>query len=154
MKWDTSTVIAVCALLFSLLSPLLTAIIQNVGESRRQKRESQQKAELLNQQFYLQHRAEVIERYIRATGAALRLQTKENVTEYGMAMGEIYLYVPKELWPKLDKMDKSIDLYNSDTPSELFAEICKDLASLEPRSPDYGLNMLVKNKKTKNVKAQ
>lgn len=91
MNW--SIFIAAIALLISIISPILTAIINNHYKIKEYKSE-----------FYEKHRAEVIERYLNSVGSTLYRQDLDDIREYGRSFAEIYLYVPSYLWDTLDKI--------------------------------------------------
>lgn len=137
MDWLTnaSLVISISALVMSCLSPLLSALIS--GFFRRNEKKLELKAELerRDHEFYTQHRAEAIERYITAVGKLSRQGGKEPFFEYGAAMGEVYLYVDSQYWPLLDTIAEKLKrgLYLDVTPE--LEKLCKELAGEKIRSP-------------------
>ncbi len=88
------------------------------------------------QQFYDQHRAEVIETYITAVGSVARSKAYSGIIEYGKAMGEIYLYTDESLWPLLDSISEKITKNRSEDVSEELKELCKKLSHYDVRPKD------------------
>ena len=97
MNWNWSIVIAAIALVVSVLSPIFTAILNNRYQLKLKRIE-----------FNLQHRAEVIEGYIRTAGKATKSPTYENISDFGKYANEIYLYLDDSFWPYLDTINNSL----------------------------------------------
>jgi len=76
----------------------------------------------------VQHRAEVIERYINAVGKAVQNFATSNRQEFGEVMGEIYIYVDESLWPLLDAIANKIDKHNPSDPTDDLRKLCQALA--------------------------
>lgn len=121
LNW--SIFIAAIALLISIISPILTAIINNHYKIKEYKSE-----------FYEKHRAEVIERYLNSVGSTLYRQDLDDIREYGRSFAEIYLYVPSYLWDTLDKIGFEISEKNYDAAKGLLAELSKKLSCYPPRT--------------------
>ena len=80
----------------------------------------------------------VIERYVRTTGYALNYRTDEALSEFGMAHGEMLLFVDDDLRSKMNDIFKFIRPYTNDHISkeqafDLYLEICAELSELSPR---------------------
>lgn len=125
MNLTWSEIFAGAALLLAIFSPAITAWIN----ARVQIKERETA-------FYLQHRAEVIENYVRYTGAYIRFN--ENVSaKYGAAYGEILLNVSGKLSEMITRLNDLLFPYiTADVQAEaiqLFNEICVCLASESPR---------------------
>lgn len=126
---DWSTIIALVALVISVVSPFLTTVLSNRFKQR-----------IRNQDFYDRHRAEVIESFIKSAGAFIKSSSsRETWAEFGANMGEIYLYTDESLWPSLDKLNELLRSHitvNNDLAlcHQLLIHICKELAENPPRS--------------------
>ena len=59
-------------------------------------------------EYYVKHRSEVIENYLKCCGAYLYCQGHAQAEKYGQALSEIYMYVPEEYWGEIDALDKQI----------------------------------------------
>lgn len=123
MGIDWSLVIAAAALLVSVLSPTLTAIVNNHHEYKKRISDFEQ-----------EHRIAAIEAYVRSTGAVCGNGTNESFAQYGAHCGEIYLYVPKELWPKIDTIAEKLQEPDYISASKELHSLCKEL-SLKGLSP-------------------
>lgn len=117
-----TVILSLVALAASVLSPILTALITN---------HHQRKMHEIN--FFETHRAETIERYIQAAGAVIRSGTQSTFTEYGACLGEIYFYVPQDLWWHLDQISHFLNEPNYKSAADHFTELCKKLANDPPR---------------------
>ena len=103
MESDTiSLIIAVATFIGAVLSPIAVAIINNHYQSKRRYEE-----------FYQQHRSDVIESYLRSIGKYIYCSNEENTSNLGAGLAEIYMYAPKSLWEKIDQMNNMIfNMYN------------------------------------------
>lgn len=119
-----SVIISGIALLAAILSPVITTIINNIHETK-----------MSNRRYYQEHRAEVIENFIRYAGAINELTGRDfDFREYGKCSKEIYLYIPEELWSTVDEIDKYIIACEYDKISDKLSDFCKALKKYPPRS--------------------
>lgn len=136
---DLALKISIIALIVSAVSPLLSSIISGIfqlitkrietaSEIRQKQLELKAEAERRHHEFYEQHRAEVIERYINSVGKAIQDFASGNRQQFGESMGEVYMYVDKSLWPLLDSIAKKFDRHNPVDPSEELMELCQKLS--------------------------
>lgn len=74
------------------------------------------------------HQAEVIERYLTATGAIIQSPSGKTELSYGSASAEIYLAVSEDLWPLIDEIDENIknELYHA--ANNILRKLCKELS--------------------------
>ena len=91
---DFATLIAFAALIVSVLSPLITAIINNKFSYKTHYDE-----------FHKKPAAEAIERYLRSASALISLRSDENLNNYYKSFGEIFLYVPETLWADIEQLN-------------------------------------------------
>lgn len=135
---DLSLIIALAALILSLISPIISSIINGMFRLKEKEIELKAEAEKRDQDFYVQHRAEVIERYINAVGKAVQNFAASNRQEFGEVMGEIYIYVDESLWPLLDVIADKIDKHNPSDPTDDLRKLCQALAKdgVRPRNQD------------------
>ena len=134
MKYDLSLIIALAALLLSILSPFFSAWINGHYRLKEKKLDIAAEREKEQQTFYVHHRAEVIERYISAAGSAIKNPCPDTMAAFGASQGEVYLYVDASLWPELDKLDSMVK-YHPDIVEglSLLNSICKSLSLEEVR---------------------
>ena len=119
-----SAIISGIALVAAVISPILTAIINNRHEIK-----------MYNQRYYKEHRADVIENYIRYTGSISKHSaTSEDFRQYGKYSKEIYLYLPDDLWCTIDSIHDCISNSEYNHASDFLAILCKELNKNPPRS--------------------
>ena len=144
---DLSLAIAIAALILSALSPLVSSIIGGIFHYMEKKLELKAEVERRNHEFYEQHRAEVIERYINAVGKAAQNFAVGNRQEFGESMGEIYMYVDKSLWPLLDSIASKINKHTPGDPSAELRELCQKLSADSIRPKHEGKPNSINKKK-------
>lgn len=138
-KVDISLIISIVALIISALSPVISSVIngkyqlkvtkiETEEELKRKKMELEAEAQRRYHEFYEQHRAEVIERYINSVGKTIQNFAAGNRQEFGESMGEIYMYVDESLWPLLDSIAQKLDRRNPSDPSPELRELCQKLS--------------------------
>ena len=120
---EISDIISGIALIAAILSPVITAVIQNSHESKMHK-----------QKFYDEHRATAIENYIKATGTINHYGiSNELLEEYGKYSKEIYLYAPEYLWKYIEEIDGLIKNRKFKDVSEPLAKLCIEFSKDPPR---------------------
>ena len=132
------TILTGAALLLAIASPLISAAIT----SKTQKREREAT-------FFLQHKAEVIENYVRTTGAFLQHRSTDKAIIYGSAYSEIMLYVSDETAAKISELNNIIGFGYAETTSNeqsLFEEILQLLSKESPRRKEQWHPKHKKNK--------
>lgn len=127
--FDLSLMVALAALVFSVLSPILSSLIDAIARIREKELEFRMEMERRDREFYMQHRTEVIERYLKYVGRLCKIGTRTDLNEFGASMGEIYLYVDESLWPLLDAIELKLNTAEYSPPTKEFVELCKALSS-------------------------
>ena len=124
MQNDWSLVIAIAALLVSVLSPTLTAIVNNSHARKMHELE-----------FYQSHRVSAIESFIRSAGRCCGDGAMENFGEHGAHFGEIYMYIPETLWPMVDDINAALAEPDYKKAQSALLKFCKELsrAGLAPK---------------------
>ena len=125
---EPEMLLAFIALFLSLVSPIISALINGVFSLVQRNNQLKDDRNRRKFDFYEQHRAEVIERYIREAGRASKLDTKENLAEFGSVMGEIFLYTDKSLWPSIEKINAKLNMRTRQDASEELEVLCKELS--------------------------
>jgi len=120
-----SIIIAIAALAFSVVSPVITAWLNNSHQLKMKQIE-----------FNLERRAQAIENYVRAIGETIHTK-RPDLTHCGSSYGEIFLYLPEELWPLVKQINSYILEYDYDRATPLFDELCSALSKIEVR-PSIG----------------
>lgn len=131
---DLSLVIAFAALILSVSSPIISSVINGYYRIKEKKLELEDSIKRRNQEFYLDHRAVVIECYIKATGQIINNMSRENLSEFGATMGEIYLYIDESLWPILDSISDKIIKAQYKEASDDLIKLCKALSFAQIRA--------------------
>ena len=123
---DPALLMSLAAILLSVLSPLLTALINNHYHLK-----------FKNMDFYETRRAGAIESYIHAAGAYIQNASIENAQAYGIAYGDIFLFAPSSLWPEIEALNKElIGPRNPILFHSHFTKICQSLSPEYPRIKD------------------
>lgn len=102
---DTSLIISIVALVASAVSPLVTALLQGRFRLREKQMEIDDAKRRRDQQYYTEHRAEIIENYIHTGMKAAAIGAPDDIAAFEVASGEIYFYLPKDYWDLLDIID-------------------------------------------------
>lgn len=129
-------VISIAALVLAVASPMISSLINGIFRLKEQKQNIEAERKLKSLEFYQQHRAEVIERYISSAGKFCKHKAPASQEEFGAASGEIYLYVDEALWPLLDKIEFDLRQYEYETASNALIDLCKALSAYGVRSED------------------
>ena len=124
VKQNPEIIVMGISLLISILTPILTSIINVVHETRMYKR-----------RFYIEHKAEVIEKYISSTGKRILSADSDYAPEYGQHYGEALIYVNKETADKMLELHSILNPYSYDGKKavDIFNSICNDLRKNPPR---------------------
>lgn len=142
---DIALIISIVALIVSAISPIISSFISGryqlkvakleaEEELKRKQLEMEAATKQRDHEFYEQHKAEVIERYLNSVGKAIQNFATGNRQEFGESMGEIYMYVDKSLWDLLDSIAKKFDKRNPSNPTDEFKELCQKLSTYGIRS--------------------
>ena len=131
---DYSLIIAIAALLFSVASPVISEWLRGRFSLKQKELDAKINRETQNRIFYSQHRAEVIESFIRSAGQVIKSHTRENYAQFGACSGEIYLYLDKKLWGTVDLIRSYIQEENWQQADSFLEELCKDLSDEKVRS--------------------
>lgn len=138
------------ALVAAVLSPVIVVIINTANQYAKDRSD-----------FYLKHECEVVETYLKSLGRYIYDNDKqENASAYGTAHAEIYMYIPENLWYKIDNMDILLAQLKNTTfstyPDKLsecrvmYEELCKTLSPLS-RHPNRLIRFLRKKKLSRNI---
>lgn len=151
---DWSLLIAIAALVFSVASPIASAWITGHYQLRQKELEFNNAKELRDQEFYEMHRAEVIERFLRTSGAAAYDGGPNTRKAYGESAAEVYLYIPKKYWGYLDNIDDCIRLRNGDGTMQELTELASKLSEEHIRFKSHEEPKGANKHKVNNVAAE
>lgn len=143
---DFSLVISLVALVLSVVSPVIASVISGYFHLKEKNLEIEAESKKRRQEFYEEHRAEVIERYIKNVGKACRTNSRDSLVDFGETMGEIYLYVDVDLWPILDSIAKQLTPHSISNPSEELIKLCMELSKKHIRSNGTELDLVSTDK--------
>ena len=136
---DWSLLISAIALLFSLASPVISAWVSGHYRLKERKLEISAENKHRRSEYYDQHRAEVIERYLSAAGKACEYGSFESREAFGAASPEMYLYVPPEHWSTLDAISNLLEEQQHDKAKLFLRDLSKFLSTYQVRSPQKKL---------------
>ncbi len=136
LPFDWSLLIAIAALIFSVASPIFSAWLSGRYQLKLKRLELQSEAERRRQEFYDAHRAEVIETYITTAGAAIQEQTFQTMNAFGRSAGEIYLYLPENLWPLIESLNEELSSGDVSGAGQTLSSLCKLLSAENVRPHD------------------
>lgn len=115
-----AVMLSAITLLSTILSSVLTVLIKNHHERK-----------MAEANFYIYHRAEVIESYLSSASAMIRVPSAENRCEFGRRSLEIYFYIPQQLWNKVSAINSILlerhDRMNDAYAFDLLSDLCKEL---------------------------
>ena len=98
---DTGTTIAIIvsatAVLSTIIGPMITAKIKCKHEK-----------DMYSKRFLVEHEHEVIERYLHIVGRFVFGKDYSDQKDLGDAISEIFMYVPKELWPDIRSINNQM----------------------------------------------
>lgn len=151
MPVDWSLLIAIAALVFSVASPIFSAWITGHYQLKQKDLEYRNAARVRDQVFYTQHRAEVVESYLRAAGATINNETFATREEYGKTVAEMYIYLPKRLWGYLDSIDEFIEKGQRDLGMNELTELAGNLSDEHIRFESHKDPKKAKEKKVDEV---
>lgn len=116
-----SVIIAIAALAFSVVSPVITAHLNNRHQLKMKQIE-----------FNLERRAQAIENYVRAVGETIHTQ-RPDTAHCGSSYGEIFLYLPEDLWPLVRQINSCLLEAEYQQASGYFDTLCAALSKIEVR---------------------
>lgn len=115
MEIDWSVILAAAALIISVLSPLITALLSGVFKLKEKHME------------YSFEQVKAIRNYLQRAGEhTFSCMGKSN--EYLSAKGEIFLFIPTKYWKDIEEFDAAIG--DDKRSSELLFKISKELSSI------------------------
>lgn len=111
MDSTVALIISISALLFSVLSPIVTAIINGHYSIKEKDLAMRSNSAKENNDFYIKHRAKVIEAYLSAAGRVIYYDDKKASTNFGKCAAEIYLYIDESEWHYIDSINQGISSF-------------------------------------------
>ena len=134
---NISILISVAALILSIVSPVVSAWIAGHYKMKEKEIDYIHGKEQQAQAFYLQHKAEVIEKYIKSAGVVIKSNgLPDSKQKFGEAMGEIYLYIAEPQWPLIDNVSRFIAEKNYEQAEKSLVGLCKYLSAYNVRATD------------------
>lgn len=119
---DAASTAAWIALAVSILSPMLTSIINNHHQVKMKRIE-----------IFVTSKMKIIEEYLSSAGHVIYYRAQDGSESYSTAIGKIYSAAPKSLWGKISDLDELIYSGNWEEAHTKFLEISQGLASHQPR---------------------
>lgn len=111
-----SIVVAICA----IISPILTAIINNHYQYKLRKLDDEKELRKTSAIY----KRDVLENYLKYLGQCHVRATADSEANYGKYYFLAYLYAPSDVLPLMEEIDKHYsnhDFYNKDIPLETVA---------------------------------
>lgn len=121
-QMDASALAAWIALIVAIISPILTAIINNHHQTKMKKIEMSTASKL-----------KIIEDYLSSTGQVIYHHDNPDIEAYSTTVGKIFSASPQDLWGKISALDENIYSYNWEEAHSQFLEISQVLASHQPK---------------------
>lgn len=121
-QMDASALAAWIALIVAIISPILTAIINNHHQTKMKKIE-----------MSIASKLKIIEDYLSSTGQVIYHNGEASTESYSIAIGRIYSASPRFLWEKISVLDEMIYSGNWEDAHTQFLEISQALASHQPK---------------------
>ena len=121
-QMDASALAAQIALIVAIISPILTAIINNRHQTKMKKIE-----------MSIASKLKIIEDYLSSAGQIIYHNGEANTESYSIAIGRIYSDSPRSLWEKISVLDEMIYSGNWEDAHAQFLEISQALASHQPK---------------------
>ena len=133
-------IISVCALVLSIISPVLSAWLNGRYRIKEKKLDLMASREKDLREVQVRHKMEVIEEYVRAVGELSKYDNLNKEVAYGAVSGQIYLYVDKKYWPLLADISEAIKCNNLHLISDKLSELCQLLATDNIIGSDYEID--------------
>ena len=134
---NLSIIISVAALALSIVSPVVSSWITGYYKIKEKENDYLHEKEQQSKDFYLQHKAEVIEKYIKTAGIVIKSNGfSDSKQKFGEAMGEIYLYIAESQWPLIDNVSRFIAEKNYEQAEKSLIGLCKYLSAYNVRAED------------------
>ena len=121
-QMDASALAAWIALIVAIISPILTAIINNHHQTKMKKIE-----------MSIASKLKIIEDYLSSAGQIIYHNGEASTESYSIAIGRIYSASPRFLWEKISLLDEMIYSRNWEDTHTQFLEISQALASHQPK---------------------
>ena len=132
---NMSILISVAALVLSIVSPIVSAWISGHYKMKEKESDYSHEKELQSQRFYLQHKADVIENYIRTAGTVIKSNgVPDSKQKFGEAMGEIYFYIPEAQWPLIGDVSHFMAERNYEQAGKSLIGLCKYVSGYNVRA--------------------
>lgn len=121
-QMDASALAAWIALIVAIISPILTAIINNHHQTKMKKIE-----------MSIASKLKIIEDYLSSAGQIIYHNGEASTESYSIAIGRIHSASPRFLWEKISLLDEMIYSRNWEDAHTQFLEISQALASHQPK---------------------
>lgn len=121
-QMDASALAAWIALIVAIISPILTAIINNHHQTKMKKIE-----------MSIASKLKIIEDYLSSAGQIIYHNGEASTESYSIAIGRIYSASPRFLWEKISLLDEMIYSRNWEDAHTQFWEISQAFASHQPK---------------------
>ena len=121
-QMDASALAAWIALIVAIISPILTAIINNRHQTKMKKIE-----------MSIASKLKIIEDYLSSAGQIIYHNGEASTESCSIAIGRIYSASPRSLWEKISVLDEMIYSGNWEDAHAQFLEISQALASHQPK---------------------
>lgn len=124
---DLSMAIALAALILSVLSPFISSLLDGHYRIKEKKLDIMQENEKYRKQFYEEHRAKVVEHYIKAVSNRMTALTVESESDYIASMSEVLLYLDNPLQKYVFDINNGIDTNDNSVVISSLISLSKEL---------------------------
>jgi hypothetical protein len=118
-KLDLSFTITAIVALISLISPIITTLLNNRHQLKIRKLELAQKHNE-NTVLYMRN---IFENYVSALSKVSSYATVESITEYGKYYSLAYMYLPENLQSEMSKINKLVIARDYDNIAPLLEDL-------------------------------
>ena len=137
---DWSSTAAWLGIFATLAISIITPAISTYLNNRFQLRLKEKELVHTEQNDIYAKKYSVYEGFLQNVGKSLQLRTRDNITDAGTYLYELYLYLPNEHWHLLDSLINFLDDENLISAQKVFIEISKIL-SAELKSSEVHISL-------------
>ena len=123
MQWDLNWTVGSVLAVSAILSPILTALINN--RHLRKMRKIEMKQEEYKDTVVFKRKT--IETYMQMTAGYVQSHKIENRIEYAQSFGLAIVYVPNEIRTQMLELDKNVNQKNYEKSYEMFTTLIPQL---------------------------
>ena len=126
MKVDLTVTISVILGCAAVISPVLTAIINNAHQTSMRRKDAKREKYLET----VAYKRKVIEEYIQKTAVKIQVKNLDTNIEYASCFGLAAIYVPEQIRSKMIEIDNLIIQHDRETADRHFKQLLPELIAI------------------------